>query len=54
MGGLAGACVGGRVLSSMWLFLLLLLGICYEEGWCVASVRGLCVVERKGGEDATS
>ena len=30
--GVAGAHVGGRVLSSMWLFLLLLFGICCEEG----------------------
>ena len=33
VGGLAGARVGGRALSSMWSFLLLLLGICCEEGW---------------------
>ena len=30
VGGLAGARVGGRVRSSMWSFLLLLLGICCE------------------------
>ena len=54
MGGLSGAHVGGSVLSSMWSFLLLLLGICCEEGWCVASVRGLGVVERKYGEAAAS
>ena len=54
MGGLAGACVGGRVISSMWLFLLILLGICCEEGWYIASMRGLCVVERKYGEAAAS
>ena len=34
--------------------LLLLLGICCKECWSVASVRGLGVVERKDGEDATS
>ena len=54
VGGLAGARVCGRVLSSMWSFLLLLLGICCEEVWRVASVRGLGVVERKDGEDAAS
>ena len=54
MGGLAGARVGGRVLSSVWSFLLLLIGICCEEGWCVASVRRLGVVERKDVEAAAS
>ena len=54
MGGLSGARVGGRVLSSMWPFFLLLLDICCEEGWCVASTRGLGVIERKYGEAATS
>ena len=33
VGGLAGVCVGGHIISSMWSFLLLLLGICCEEGW---------------------
>ena len=32
VGGLSGARVGGRFLSSMWPFLLLLLDICCEEG----------------------
>ena len=44
---MAGASVGGRDLSSMWLF-------CCEEGWCVALAWGLCVVERKDGEAAAS
>ena len=54
MGGLAGARVDGSVLSSMWSFLLIFLGTCCEEGWCVLSVRGLGVVERKYGEAAAS
>ena len=54
MGSLAGARVGGHVQSSMWSFLLLLLVIFCEEGWCVVSVRGLGVVESKDGEDAAS
>ena len=54
MGGLAGARVGGHIISSMWSILLLLLGICCKEGWYVASVRGLGVVERKDGEDSAS
>ena len=40
VGDLSGARVGGRVLSCMWPFLLLLLDIFCEEGWCVASARG--------------
>ena len=54
VGVLAGAHVGGRVLSSMWSFLLLLLDICCEEGWCVALELGLGVVERKDGEATAS
>ena len=53
VGSLSGASLGGRVLSSMWLFLLILLGICCEEIWCVVLARALGVVERKDGEDAT-
>ena len=54
VGGLSGACEGGRVLSSMWPFFLLFLDICCEEGWCVASAQGVGVVERKDGEAAAS
>ena len=54
VGGVAGARVGGHVLSSVWSFLLLLLGICCEEGWCIALVRRLGVVERKYVEAAAS
>ena len=54
VGGLSGACVGGRVLRSMWPCLLLLLDIGCEEDWCVASARGLGVVKRKYGEAANS
>ena len=42
VGGVAGARVGGRVLSSMW-------SVCCEEGWCVDLARGLGVVEMKDG-----
>ena len=49
VGGLSGARVGGRVLRSMWSVLLLLIGICCEEGWCVALAQGLAIVERKDG-----
>ena len=34
--------------------MLIFLGIFCEEGWCVASVRGLGVVESKYGEAAAS
>ena len=54
VGSVSGARMGGRVLSSMWSFLLLLFGIFCEVGWCVASARGLVIVERKDGEDAAS
>ena len=45
VGSVAGDCVGGRSLSSMWSF-------CCKEGWCVALSRGLGVVERKDSEAA--
>ena len=48
VGGLAGVRVGGHILSSMWSFLLLLLGICCEEGWLFALVLGLGVVVAHG------
>ena len=54
MGSLSGARADGRALSSMWPFLLTLLGICCEKGLCVASARGLGVVEKKDGEAAAS
>ena len=54
VGGVSGARVGGSVLSSTWSFLLLLFGIFCEVGWCVASARGLVIVERKDVEDASS
>ena len=54
VGGLSGACVGRRVLSSMWPFLLTLLDICCEIGLCFALVRGSGVVERKDGKAAAS
>ena len=47
VGGMSGARVSGRGLSSMWLF-------CCEEGWCVALAWGLGVVERKDDEAAAS
>ena len=36
VGGLSGARVGGRELTSMWPFLLTLLDICCEKGLCIA------------------
>ena len=54
MGSLSGARADGRALSSMWPFLLTLLGICCKKVWCITSARGSGVVEGKNGEDASS
>ena len=54
VGGLLGACVGGRTLTSMWPFLLTLLGICCKKGLCVASMLGSGVTKEKNGEAAAS
>ena len=54
VGGLSGARVGGRALTSMWPFLLTLLDICCEKGLCVALPLGSGIVEGENGEAAAS
>ena len=54
MSGLSGACVGGRILSSMSLFLWTLLDFCCKEGLCVVLAKGSGLLKRKDGEAAAS
>ena len=54
VGGLSGAHVGRRALTSMWPFLLALLDICCEKVLCVVLTLGSGVVEGGNGEAAAS
>ena len=46
--------MGGRALSFMWPFLLIVLDICCKKSFCTTSARGSGVVEGKDGEAAAS